>query len=407
MLDTSRNLATSVPGPPTGPALLIEGLRKSYGATVALAGVDLRVEPGTILGLLGPNGAGKTSLVSIVAGLRRPDGGRVEVCGIDVGAVAPRGAGAARHRAPGHRRVPHAVACATTSASSPASRACAAREAAARIDEVAAALGLESLLDRRASQLSGGERRRRAHRDRAAAPSRAGAARRADDRRRRPDAHADPRPGRRPRARRIGGRVLDALPPGDRDAAAPTSRSSTGGASWRAARSPSSSTRHGTSSLELTFDGRGPERPRSVDGRGRRRQLRSHPRRRSRRRRAAQLLPALGADAGALRSIEILRPSLESVYLAVTGRRYETDTADGRTDVAPASRHDPRPRAPADPARPAAHDGADRVPDHHDGVHQARVPGRARNRRATRTPAAPSRSCPARPSCRRSSSCRS
>ena len=44
--------------------------------------------------------------------------------------------------------------------------------------------------------------------------------------------------------------------------------------------------------------------------------------------RAAQLLPALGADAGALRSIEILRPSLESVYLAVTGRRYETDSAE-------------------------------------------------------------------------------
>src|SRR6185436_13410401 len=86
--DTEENAVTSVPGPP---ALRIEGLRKSYGATVALAGIDLRVEPGTILGLLGPNGAGKTSLVSIVAGLRKPDAGRVEVCGIDT-ARAPRDA---------------------------------------------------------------------------------------------------------------------------------------------------------------------------------------------------------------------------------------------------------------------------------------------------------------------------
>src|SRR5882672_2949891 len=68
----------------SSPTLAVEGLRKSYGTTRALAGVDLRVEAGTVLGLLGPNGAGKTSLVSIVAGLRRPDAGRVEVCGIDV-----------------------------------------------------------------------------------------------------------------------------------------------------------------------------------------------------------------------------------------------------------------------------------------------------------------------------------
>src|SRR5262245_32989157 len=83
MLDTDRNPTTSVPGGSPAPALLVEDLHKSYGSTVALAGVDLRVEPGTILGLLGPNGAGKTSLVSIVAGLRRPDRGRIEVCGID------------------------------------------------------------------------------------------------------------------------------------------------------------------------------------------------------------------------------------------------------------------------------------------------------------------------------------
>src|ERR1044072_6757741 len=81
MLDTNGNVTRRVPGPPT---LRIEGLRKSYGATVALGGVALWVAPGTILGLLGPNGAGKTTLVSIVAGLRRPDRGSVHVAGVDV-----------------------------------------------------------------------------------------------------------------------------------------------------------------------------------------------------------------------------------------------------------------------------------------------------------------------------------
>ena len=71
--------------------LEIEGLRKSYGATVALAGIDLRLERGTVLALLGPNGAGKTTLVSIVAGMRRPDAGRVLVDGVDA-IVHPRDA---------------------------------------------------------------------------------------------------------------------------------------------------------------------------------------------------------------------------------------------------------------------------------------------------------------------------
>ncbi len=66
------------------PTLEVLGVRKSYGATTALTGVDLTVEPGTIVGLLGRNGAGKTTLVSVIAGLLRPDAGNVRVCGIDV-----------------------------------------------------------------------------------------------------------------------------------------------------------------------------------------------------------------------------------------------------------------------------------------------------------------------------------
>jgi ABC-2 type transport system ATP-binding protein len=66
------------------PAILAEGLKKSYGKTLALDGLDLHVEEGTILGLLGPNGAGKTTAVRIFTTLLGPDAGRAEVAGLDV-----------------------------------------------------------------------------------------------------------------------------------------------------------------------------------------------------------------------------------------------------------------------------------------------------------------------------------
>jgi daunorubicin resistance ABC transporter ATP-binding subunit len=65
-------------------AIRTDALVKRYGHLVALGGVDLEVERGTIFGLLGPNGAGKTTAVRILSTILKPDGGRAEVLGKDV-----------------------------------------------------------------------------------------------------------------------------------------------------------------------------------------------------------------------------------------------------------------------------------------------------------------------------------
>ena len=60
------------------------GVKKAFGSTVALAGVDLEVQAGTVLALLGRNGAGKTTFVRILSTLLSPDAGRIHVGGVDV-----------------------------------------------------------------------------------------------------------------------------------------------------------------------------------------------------------------------------------------------------------------------------------------------------------------------------------
>ncbi len=71
-------------------ALSARGLVKRYGRAEALAGVDLEVAPGELVGLLGPNGAGKSTLVKIACGLVRPTAGAAEVCGAPAGSRAAR-----------------------------------------------------------------------------------------------------------------------------------------------------------------------------------------------------------------------------------------------------------------------------------------------------------------------------
>jgi len=63
--------------------VVVRDLRKRYGDIEAARGVSFEIQDGEIFGLLGPNGSGKTTTVECVIGLRDPDAGEIEVCGID------------------------------------------------------------------------------------------------------------------------------------------------------------------------------------------------------------------------------------------------------------------------------------------------------------------------------------
>ena len=137
----------------------VRGLYKSYGAVVALEGVDLSIAEGEICALLGPNGAGKTTLVSIVCGLRRPDAGAVTVNGID---AVKSSALARRHLgfAPQELAVYPTVTVRDNLAFAGELADLRRQQLATRIEEVADGLDLTGLLDRLARTLSGGEKRR-------------------------------------------------------------------------------------------------------------------------------------------------------------------------------------------------------------------------------------------------------
>jgi len=139
--------------------LQVRGLHKAYGARTALAGVDLDVAAGTIVGLVGPNGAGKTTLVSIIAGLRRADAGTVRVGGFDA-AASPRQGRSLVGLAPQDTGVYLSLRVRENLFYFAGLAGLRGRARRASVESVAEALGLAPLLDRRTGQLSGGERRR-------------------------------------------------------------------------------------------------------------------------------------------------------------------------------------------------------------------------------------------------------
>lgn len=139
--------------------LVAEGLRKRYGSIAALDGFDLTVQPGEIAGLVGHNGAGKTTFAGVVAGLVRPDAGRVLVDGADVSTR------------PGHARqrlglAPQEIALYQSATVRQNLRlfgglaGLRGRGLRTAIDETAEALALTGLLDRAVGLLSGGQQRR-------------------------------------------------------------------------------------------------------------------------------------------------------------------------------------------------------------------------------------------------------
>ncbi len=143
----------------TGAALELVGVRKGFGSLVALDGVDLRIDAGQVLALLGPNGAGKTTLVGVGSGQTDPDAGTVRVAGAD-----PRAhAGAGRRRvgvAPQDIGVYPVLSVRDNLRFFAEAAGLSAADARARAVELAGPLLLDDLLDRRAGQLSGGQQRR-------------------------------------------------------------------------------------------------------------------------------------------------------------------------------------------------------------------------------------------------------
>jgi ABC-2 type transport system ATP-binding protein len=136
------------------PAVQVRGLRKTYGATEAVRGIDLQVERGEVFALLGPNGAGKTTTVEILEGHRQRTAGEVNVLGHDPGRnpralKARMGIVLQQTGVDEYLTVREAVGM--VAGWYPAPRP---------VDEVLELTGLADLGDRRVRRLSGGQRRR-------------------------------------------------------------------------------------------------------------------------------------------------------------------------------------------------------------------------------------------------------
>lgn len=307
--------------------LQVSNLHKSYDEVHALKGVDFSIEPGEIVALLGHNGAGKTTLVSIVAGLRRPNSGTVHVAGIDV-VRRPYDARMYLGLAPQDLGVYMPVSVKNNLSYFGQLSGLKGRQLATRIDEVAEGIGLTELLDRDAAKLSGGEKRRL---HTAIALMHKPPLLLLDE----PTTGADVTT----RARLVA-LVRDLATEGTAicysthylgEVETLNARVAILERGEFIANGPISDlvARHGTSTVEMSFDG--PPPPVPIEGAtaaGSVIRIQSDDAAAA----AASALAALGAEAARLRTIEIVRPSLESVYLSLTGRRYEREE-EGQEEV--------------------------------------------------------------------------
>lgn len=320
--------------------LEVRNVHKRYGSVVALRGVDLSVSAGEIVGLVGPNGAGKTSLVSIVAGLRGPDEGTVHIDGHDVARHPHR----SRQRlgfAPQELGIYPTITVRDNLLVFGEIAGLRRKALDERVEEVASALGLSDLLTRPGQALSGGQKRRlhtamaMIHRpsllllDEPTAGS-----------------DIDTREELLDLVRRMadeGAAVcysthylpeVEAL----KASVAVIDRGAV------VARGPLADllAAHARSAVELVFDGTPPPlEGGDIDG-NRLRIVAPDPAAA-----AARALAGLGDHAARLQSVEVVRPTLESVYLSVTGRRYKAvdeQNSENGGDPTPA---DERPDGPS------------------------------------------------------------
>jgi ABC-2 type transport system ATP-binding protein len=136
------------------PALVVRGLRKTYGAVEAVRGIDLSVRRGEIFALLGPNGAGKTTTVEILEGYRARDGGEVTVLGLDPARATTEWRG----------RIGIVLQSCQVEAELTVRESlelyAGYAEAPLAVDDVLELVGLTQAVKRRAGRLSGGQQRR-------------------------------------------------------------------------------------------------------------------------------------------------------------------------------------------------------------------------------------------------------
>jgi sn-glycerol 3-phosphate transport system ATP-binding protein/multiple sugar transport system ATP-binding protein len=158
---TGKEAASETPIPTPAPARIrcaTRGIKKAFGATPILRGVDLEIPEGSFAVLVGPSGCGKSTLLRLVAGLEEADEGTIRIADKDVTKLAPRDRDVAMVFQ-SYALYPHLTVRANL-AFGLELRGTDQREIATRIEEASGMLGLEALLDRLPKQLSGGQRQR-------------------------------------------------------------------------------------------------------------------------------------------------------------------------------------------------------------------------------------------------------